>query len=305
MLNQTPLSTLHLILHHSDPDGGLAALALRGAIRRQTGRVLPLLWADYHSQAANSLHEISVLNPHVYTVDVRLFPGVPGMDHHDSSQNWFDPACHILDLSAPSCFSLMLDHTGQREEWPQNVVQHIDWMDSGSYPSAAQAVGLDEIGQQFIAVFTRLEFEQVMAELWQSPDVSLFLRAHAGVLDEGRRSNEVIRRDIAHRGHRDGRVAIWDSSHVIAAHDLRQSAINPFLLCAAFPRADYTLRIRPDGNMTVGHNPWAQPTAHIGELCEALQDPETGVRGGGKAQVGGAPATAETIKRAVATLNQS
>lgn len=298
-----PLAAIDIILHHADPDGGLAALVLRRAIQRRHGRVLPLIWADYHSQSANNLHELAVENPRIYTVDVRLRPGVPGMDHHDSSQPYYEPNRHILDLTAESCFGLMLDELDQRGEWPPNIVQHIDWLDAGTYPSAELAVGLDQPGQYFVALLTSLEFEQVLAELWREPDPEAFVRRHQDRLEEIRRHNELLRRDIGRRGRREGRVAIWDSSHVLGQHDIRQSAVNPFLLCAAFPRADYTIRIRPDGHMTIGHNPWAQPAAHIGQLCETLFDPETGIRGGGKAQVGGAPATPETVRRAVAALN--
>lgn len=296
-----PFSDIHFILHHDDPDGGLAALVLRRAIQQEAGRIVPLSWADYRNQVANDLNEIEVADPHVFTVDVRLFPGVPGMDHHDTSEAWFDPTWHILDLSAPSCFSLMLDRVGRRDDWPENVVQHIDWMDSGAYPSVELAVGLEQLGQQFIAIYEQLPHEAVLAELWRDPDAEAFVRRHGDIVAEVRRFNEKIREDMAARGRIEGRVAIWDSSALAQERDI--NAVNPFLLCAVFPQADYTIRMRPDGHMTVGHNPWGQPNAHMGHLCETLVDPASGVRGGGKAQVGGAPATPETVRKAISVLN--
>ncbi|MCO6452046.1 MAG: hypothetical protein J5I90_14780 [Caldilineales bacterium] len=298
-------SEIFLILHHDDPDGGLAALALRRAIQRQTGRVLPLARADYHSRSANNLHELVVLDPHIYTVDTRLFPGVPGMDHHDSSQQWFDPAIHILDLKAQSCFSLMLDTAGGREDWSDEVVQFVDWMDSGQYPSAELAVGLDSLGQQFLAVYTGLEHEQALIELWRESDAEAFVARHRGMIDSARDLNKRLRTDMARKGWRQGRVAVWDSSPIIESGEANPRAINPFLLCAVYPRADYTIRLKPDGHMTIGYNPWANPSAHIGQLCESLQDPTTGQRGGGKRQVGGAPASPDNLAQALAFLNEN
>ena len=298
-----PIPTLHLILHHDDPDGGLAALALRRAVQKKTGRVLPLARADYHDRVANSLHEIAVLNSNFYTVDVRLYPGVPGMDHHDSSEQWFDPNYHILDLDALSCFSLMLDTVGGRGDWPEDVIQHVDWMDSGAYPDAETAVGLESLGQQFLAAYNALDHERVLAELWREPDADAFVRRHRDRVEEARRIQERVRRDIERNGRVEGRVAVWDSSPLIES-GVRSSAINPFLLCAVFPQADYTIRLKPNGHMTIGYNPWANPTAHIGKLCESLVDPETGRRGGGKRQVGGAPASAENLQKAIRFLQK-
>ncbi|NOX62297.1 MAG: hypothetical protein GXP42_10205 [Chloroflexi bacterium] len=297
------LHAIHLILHHDDPDGGLAALALRRAVQRRTGRVAPLARADYHDRVANNLHDLAVLNPNFFTVDVRLYPGVPGMDHHDSSEPWFDPSIHILELTALSCFSLMLDTVGGREDWPEDVIRHVDWMDSGAYPSPAEAVGLESLGQQFLAAYNALEHERVLAELWREPDAAAFVNRHRDRVDEARRLLERVQRHIETNGRIEGRVAIWDSSPLIES-GVRPSAINPFLLCAVFPEADYTIRLKPNGHMTIGYNPWGRPTAHIGKLCESLRDPKTGRRGGGKRQVGGAPATPENLNKAIRTLNR-
>lgn len=299
------LSSIHIILHHDDPDGGLAALTLRRAIRAQTGYVIPLARADYHSRTANSLHEINVLNPAIYTVDIRLFPGIPGMDHHDSSQAWFDPSYHILDLTALSCFSLMLDTLDRRRDWPTEIVQYVDWMDSGSYPNAALAVGLESLGQQFLAIYAMLPHEWVLAELWQRPDAEVFVRAHEDVLEQARRWQEIVQEDMKRRSRVEGRVVVWDSSELEQQSRAQRGGINPFLLCALFPEADYTIRLRSNGHMTIGHNPWAHPTAHVGALCETLEDPVTHTKGGGKAQVGGAPATAETLQQAIQALNEA
>ncbi|RME82953.1 MAG: hypothetical protein D6775_09415 [Caldilineae bacterium] len=298
-----PLSDIHLLLHHNDADGGLAALALRRAIQEESGRVVPLCWADYHTQAINNLNVLAVTTPHLYTIDVRLFPGVPGMDHHDTSRSWYDPACHILDLAAPSCFGLMLDVLDRRDTWPEEIVRYVDWMDAGTYPSVEEAVGLESLGQQFIAIFARLPFERAMAELWQRPDAEAFVAAHHSTLSQIRRDVEILRKDMARRGRLEGRVVVWDSRDVIRDHGIRQGAINPFLLSAVYPQADYVIRIRPDGHMIIGHNPWGNPSEHIGALCETLCDPETGTRGGGKAQVGGAPYTPETLQKALQVLN--
>lgn len=298
------LSSIHTILHHDDPDGGLAALVLRRAIQEKNGHIIPLTHADYHSRVANKLYEISVLNPAIYTVDVRLFPGIPGMDHHDSSQAWFDPSCHILDLKAPSCFSLMLDMLNQRPNWPAEIVQYVDWMDSGGYPNPELAVGLENLGQQFLAVYSMLPNEWVLAELWQRPDAEAFVRAHEDALEQARQWQAIVSEDMKRRSRVEGRVVVWDSSKLEQQQRPYRGGMNPFLLCALFPEADYTIRIRSDGHMTIGYNPWAQPTAHIGALCETLEDPISHEKGGGKAQVGGAPATPETLQQAIQALNE-
>jgi len=214
------------------------------------------------------------------------------------SATWF------FDPAAPSCAGLIAHALQRGWDWepPPHLLDAVRWadkIDAAQFPSAEQAVALDNAAQRLAAWLAhgRTPLDTAHYVEWLSRDSLDDVAARPAVAAE----LDAVAAERARELEQVKRLGVWHGDVIVFDRIADPGARSPgFLGYLLFPSCLYTVsatRSSTSIKISVGTNPWARARRRhdIGELCARHG-------GGGHAVVGGVTLRPDELPRARETL---
>jgi hypothetical protein len=296
------LPRIRAVFYHDDADGGLSAFELHHAIKIASGVETTLTSIHYRTFPAD--YSSLNLSNAAMTVDLQLKPGVWGVDHHDSSQAFYDPAYHILDLSASSCFSLILRLLGREKSWPPEIVSCIDRLDAGLYTGLLLRDDEKELSAgNFISVINQVGVETILQDLVRDETVTRIIDKYREPIKRDRQLMADSQAYLQRHNRWVGKVVLIDFADFKSETGASPRQFYQATIFSVFPQAHFAIRYsESEHNMAISGNPAIPNLKNVGAVCEQLRNPHDGHAGGGKQLLGGAYYTRENMEKALRLL---